>query len=181
MRLRDLAASYLKSGIYSFGASANEVLHEQLVEKRRYLSDEEYMQLMSLGALVPGPFHVNLVIATGYNIAGKRGALLAIGAFIFPGFVLAVAVITSLQAVFATGLGTEFHRIGAGMLAAVAGLVLSVTLKLARKNLVSTRDKVLTLAIAGLLFFTRLPFIAVILTAGTAFLLAAMIRAWRHR
>jgi chromate transporter len=181
MKFAEFILSYLRSGLYSFGASANEVLHEQLVMKRRYLTDAEYLHLMSLGALVPGPFHVNLVIATGYHIAGFRGALGAAGAFILPGFSLAVAAITSLQVLLATGLPAQFSRVTSGMLAAVAGLVLSVVIKLARKNLTSVVEKILAIGIASALFYWHLPFFAVILAGGWIFLLLALCRLRKER
>lgn len=181
MKIRELAAPYLRSGLYSFGASANEVLHEQLVEKRAYLTDAEYIRMMSLGALVPGPFHVNLVIATGYAIGGVRGALVAVGSFIIPGFLIAASLIIALETIPAAEWVTKFPGIASGMLAAVAGLVISVVLKLARKNMLSATHKILTIAISCLVFYFHLPFITVIIATGITFLLIALAEKWRRR
>jgi len=174
MKLSELIIAYLKSGLYSFSASANAVLHEELVEKRAYLTEEEYLRMMSVGALIPGPFHVNLVIATGYGIGGVKGALLAVGAFILPGFLVAVCTVIALHHIPEIGTMVNKSGVATGMLAAVAGLILSVVVKLLHKQVHSLSETVAALMLCGTLLWQRVPFPLVILTTGASFLIVAL-------
>jgi len=158
--------SYLRAGLYSFNAAASEVLLEQLVEKRAYLSSEDFARLMSLSTLAPGPFHINLVIATARHIGGFPGVFWGLGAFIFPGFVLAAVAAHFLQNKAVQDFLAAHPGITIGMTASVCGLILSALTKLARTTLSWPVLVVPVVGLAALLYFFRIPFAAAVLLAG---------------
>ena len=99
-----------------------------IVEERRWLSADEFLELLSLCQLLPGPNVLNLAVAAGARFCGIRGALAAALGLIAVPFVLMLC----LGALYARyghseALGGAF----AGVAAAAAGLVVAMTAKMA--------------------------------------------------
>jgi len=84
---KDLATAFLKLGIMSYGGSAMMgIMHAEVVEQRRWLSDERYLQGVGLVTMLPGPPAVQLAICVGYARAGWRGGILTGLCFMLPAF-----------------------------------------------------------------------------------------------
>lgn len=161
--------SYLRIGMSSIGAGASAVMIEEIVEKRGWLTFEEYSQAMSLTALVPGPFHVNLAIATGNLVGGPGGGLLAAISFILPGFL--VAMLLALL-VFQAGVYSWINMhpgVAMGILASIAGLLLSAAIKLGQRHVEHRADWVITIAGALMLLALKVSFAPVIAMCGLAY------------
>lgn len=159
----------MKIGISSFGAGASEAMIREIVERRSWMTMEDFSNSMSLTALIPGPFHVNLVTATGYRLAGLRGAILALVGFVFPGFVFAVLVAQGLE----YGKFQDFLQknpgIVRGILAAVAGLVISAVLKLSTRAAKRKEHWLIVLLLSALLWYLKIPFAAAVVGGGLIF------------
>ena len=81
MRLRELAALFLKLGITGFGGPAAHIamMHDEIVQRRKWLSDQEFLDLLGATNLIPGPNSTEMAIHIGYLRAGWPG-LIAAGA-----------------------------------------------------------------------------------------------------
>lgn len=148
------------------------MLLTQIVEKRRWIDDREYAQILSLATLIPGPFHVNLVIATGYALAGFGGSLISILAFVLPGFLLAliIAHVLSLQPVL-----TWLHNnsgITVGVVAAVTGLLLSAIARLGMRAISDVKSWLIVVLLATGILLLKFPFALTICCAGLFFVLS---------
>src|SRR5215470_6382333 len=66
--------------------------YRTLVETRRWLSDREFMEMLSLGQLLPGPNICNVAVMVGWRFAGYRGAAAALAGLVAMPFVFMVAV-----------------------------------------------------------------------------------------
>ncbi len=99
-----------------------------MVVRRHWLTDEEFLQDVTVSQLLPGPNFSNLAIALGYRLAGVAGAVWALLAVVGPGalILLAVAVLY-----FARGFSPIVNTIMHGMGGAVVGLVLVTTARVA--------------------------------------------------
>jgi chromate transporter len=105
------------------------IVHRELVEKLRWLTDEEFIEDWSVAQLLPGANIINLAMIIGNRYFGLRGAITALtGMMIAPLFV--VVLLALLYGHFADNPGV----IGAlrGMGAVVAGLIIATGLKLIR-------------------------------------------------
>jgi chromate transporter len=67
-------------------------MHRDLVEERRWVSEEEYRLGMALAQIMPGPLAAQLAIALGYFRHGVIGATAVGLAFTVPSFVMVVAI-----------------------------------------------------------------------------------------
>lgn len=85
--------AFLKLGLTSFGGPIAHLgyFHRELVERRRWVDEERYAQLMALCQFLPGPASSQLGFALGLIRAGWRGALAAFIAFTLPSALLLFA------------------------------------------------------------------------------------------
>ncbi|MCX8086564.1 MAG: chromate efflux transporter [Rhodocyclaceae bacterium] len=85
---------WLKLGFVSFGGPAGQIamMHEELVEKRRWISERRFLHALNYCMLLPGPEAIQLAIYLGWLLHGLGGALLAGVLFFLPAFVLLCAL-----------------------------------------------------------------------------------------
>lgn len=90
--LRQLILYFFKLGYSGFGGPVALVgyMHRDLVESRKWISEEEYKEGLALAQLAPGPLAAQLGIYLGYVHYGIIGASLCGMAFIIPSFVMVV-------------------------------------------------------------------------------------------
>ncbi|HEX6989519.1 MAG TPA: chromate efflux transporter [Bacillota bacterium] len=85
-RLRELAVVFLRLGVLAFGGPAAHIamMDDEIVERRRWLSRERFLDLLGAANLIPGPNSTELAIHIGYQRAGWPGLLVAGSCFILP-------------------------------------------------------------------------------------------------
>ncbi len=158
-------------GLMSFGGPAAQIslMHEELVDKHKWLSEPQFLGALSFCMLLPGPEAMQLATFAGWRLRGIAGGLLAGLLFVVPG---AVVILGLALGYAAWGDVPLVQALFLGVKAAVVAIVLQALLKLSRKAL-NTPD---SWALAGLafvaMFILSLPFPLVI---G----MAAIWGAWR--
>lgn len=94
--LRELAGLFTKLGFVAFGGPAAHIamMRSEVVERRRWMSEQEFLDLVGATNLIPGPNSTELAIHLGRVRAGWKGLLVAGACFIMPAtlIVLALAV-----------------------------------------------------------------------------------------
>jgi chromate transporter len=124
----------LKLGTIGFGGPVALVgyMHRDLVERRRWISEAEYKEGLTLAQLMPGPLAAQLAIYLGYVHYGVLGATLVGIAFVLPSFLMVIAL--GWAYVQFGGLGwmqAVFYGVGA----AVIGIITLSAYKLTRKTI----------------------------------------------
>jgi chromate transporter len=91
-KLNELFFYFLKLGAIGFGGPVALIgyMHRDLVEDRKWISEEEYRQGLALAQLAPGPLAAQLAIYLGFVHYCVLGATLAGVAFVFPSFIMVV-------------------------------------------------------------------------------------------
>ncbi len=165
--LTDLFVSFTVLALQGFGGVLA-VAQRELVERKRWYTNEEFVEEWSVAQIMPGPNVVNLAVMIGGRYFGVPGMLAAL-AGLFTGPLFVVLSLALLYAQFATHPGV----IGAlrGMGAVAAGLVVATGLRLATTLRHSALGVVLNSAL-GLLGFVavallRWPLIYVLLGLGS--------------
>ena len=164
--LGDLFWSFTVLALQGFGGVLA-VVQRELVEKKKWLTMEEFIEDWAVAQVLPGPNVINLALMIGDRHFGTRGALVALaGILVFP-----LLVVLGLVAAF-SGVADSLRAQGAlrGMGAVSGGLIAATGLKLIpalKKNplglLVCWLLIVLTFAAIALL---RLPLLWVLLVLG---------------
>lgn len=108
--LVEVASAFLRLGCLSFGGPIAHLGHlrAEFVEKRKWLDDAHYGDLVALCQFLPGPASSQVVFALGMQRAGLVGALVASACFTLPSALLMIA--------FAYGVGRASDLSGAGWL-----------------------------------------------------------------
>jgi chromate transporter len=138
--LWQLTAYFLQLGTLGFGGPVALVgsMQRDLVERRRWIDDEEYKLGLALAQIMPGPLAAQLAIALGYFAHGVLGATLVGLAFVLPSFLMVLA----LSALYVRFGGLWWMQaLFYGISAAVIAIIAIAAYKLARK--VNGRDPLL--------------------------------------
>ena len=117
----ELAALFLKLGTTAFGGPAAHIamMEEEVVRRRRWLSQAQFLDLLGATNLIPGPNSTEMAIHIGYLRAGWAGLLVAGACFIVP-----AALMVTLIAAAYLRVGTL--PIGVGLLYGVKPVVIAV-------------------------------------------------------
>jgi chromate transporter len=167
--LAEVAALFLKLGFTAFGGPAAHIaiMHDEIVQRRKWLSDEQFLDLLGATNLIPGPNSTEMAIHIGYLRAGWRGLLLAGLGFISPA-VLIVLALAWLYVRFGTTPQAEWLLYG--IKPVVIAIIAQALWMLGNKAL---RNK--TLALVGLLalglYFLGFNEIALLFAGGLVYLL----------
>ena len=91
--MREVAWLFLKLGTIAFGGPAAHIamMREEVVRRRRWLSDEQFMDLLGATNLIPGPNSTEMAIHLGYLRAGWPGLVVAGCCFIVPAMLIVFA------------------------------------------------------------------------------------------
>lgn len=138
--LWQMVGYFVRLGATGFGGPVALVgyMQRDLVERYRWIDDEEYKLGLALAQIMPGPLAAQLAIAIGYFAHGVLGATLVGLAFVLPSFLM-VLVLSMLYVAFG-GLWW-MQAVFYGISAAVIGIIAIASYKLARK--VNGRDPLL--------------------------------------
>ena len=153
------------------------IAQRELVERERWLTREQFIELLSVAQVLPGPNVCNLALIFGDRHFGWRGGLAALGGMLLAplGIVLALTVLYTHYAQHPVVAGAL-----RGMGAVAAGLVLSTGLKLLPALRRSPLGHAPAIAFAALTFgavaLVRVPLLWVLLVLGAL----AYARAWRR-
>ena len=154
-----------KIGILSFGGPAAQIalLHREVVETRKWLSEAQFLNALSFCMLLPGPEAMQLATYAGWRLHGMVGGLIAGLLFIVPGAVIIMALAT-LYALY--GQLPLFAIFFYGVKAAVLVIVLQALLRIARKALSHSLHWLIAACAFIGIFFLELPFPIIVLAAG---------------
>jgi len=91
--LREVAAVFVRLGLIAFGGPAAHIamMQDEIVERRRWVSQQHFLDLMGATNLIPGPNSTELAIHLGFARAGWRGLIVAGSLFILPAMLFVMA------------------------------------------------------------------------------------------
>jgi chromate transporter len=150
--LREIAREWGRIGCIGFGGPPAHIalLRELCVERRHWITDEEFERAIAATSMLPGPASTQMAIWCAWRLGGAAGALIGGVCFIGPGLVLILA----LAAVFLASSPPDWLRgAGAGAGAAVAAVAVQAGLGLAppvwRRATARERRRIVVYGVAG--------------------------------
>ncbi len=172
----DLFFTFNRLALQGFGGVLA-VAQRELVEHKRWLSAAQFVEMLSVGQVLPGPNIVNLSLMIGDRFFGLRGAFAALtGMLLVPSII--VLTLTALYTQFADQPIVSGALRGMGAVA--AGLIIATGIKLLNTLKASALGLALCLGFAAVTFLTiavlRWPLVWVVLGLGSV----AVATAW-HR
>lgn len=163
--LINLFLVFARIGGFTFGGgyAMLPMMQRELVEKKKWVSNDDLMDYFAIGQCTPGVIAVNTATFVGYKTKGLPGALFATLGVVTP----SIIIISCIAAFISNFQELEIvqHAFG-GIRAAVVALILSAVIKMSKKSLVDIFTVIIFIAVALLSFFTDLsPVIFVIAAA----------------
>ncbi len=156
---------WLKLGFISFGGPAGQIamMHQELVERRRWISEHRYLHALNYCMLLPGPEAIQLAIYISWLMHGVKGAVTAGVLFFLPAFVL----LSLLAGIYLSWGDVPLMQ---GIFYAIKPAVVAVVLFAARRIGSRAIKNEVLLAIAALafvgIFFLKIDFPWIVLGAG---------------
>jgi chromate transporter len=171
--LSDIFRVSLRIGLLSFGGPAAQIalMHEEYVERRQWLGEDEFLRALSLTMLLPGPEAMQLATYAGWRQRGILGGLVSGGLFILPG---ALVIFLLAWAYLRFGAVPWVAALFTGIQACVVIIVISALLKMSKKALASPLSRLLAAGSFAALFLFNLPFPLVLASAALIAALRAM-------
>jgi len=89
-----LFSSFIKIGAFTFGGGYAMIplIQKEVVEKRKWITNQEILEIIAIAESTPGPIAVNAATFIGYKTAGFWGAFLATMGVVLPSFLIIAAV-----------------------------------------------------------------------------------------
>ena len=157
--------TWARIGCLSFGGPAGQIalMHREIVDGKKWLSEKEYLGALNFCMLLPGPEAMQLATYAGWRLHGVKGGLAAGLLFVMPG---AFVVLTLSMLYGAFGNVPWIAAVFYGVKAAVLAIVIEALLRVAKRALKSTADWVIAALAFVALFVFALPFPLIILAAA---------------
>jgi chromate transporter len=164
-KLREAIAYWFKLGLISFGGPAGQIaiMHRDLVEKKKWISESHFLHALNFCMLLPGPEAQQLATYLGWRLHGWRGGLAAGALFVLPSAIILFA----LSWLYMAGGDLPFLKaIFYGLLPAVIAVILSAVMRIGGKTLRSgSLWGIAALSFLGIYFF-NISFVMIIFGAA---------------
>lgn len=96
---RELAAGFFRIGMLGFGGgpSAIPLVHAEAVKKYKWMTDDEFSDVLALGNAMPGPIATKMAGYIGYKVAGWVGMLIALAVNVIPTVIGVIVLLKLLE------------------------------------------------------------------------------------
>ena len=178
--LMPLFLSFLKIGAFTFGGgyAMIPIIQKEMVEKHKWISDEDILEIIAIAESTPGPIAINTATFVGYKVCGFFGAMLATLGVVLPSFVIILAISYVLrQFQDSKTVQYAFNGIRAGVLALIIKAWWSMY-KQCPKNTVSYAIAAGAFIMAALL---NINILVVVICAAAAGLITSFVMAGREK
>lgn len=174
---RALARTFLKLGLTGFGGGIAVLaqIRNVVVRDRKWMSENEFLDAVSLAQSLPGANAVNAITYVGLKVAGIRGAIISACGYIFPSFLIMIALSIAhdyLQYI------PDAQKVFQGFNAAVVGLIGATTVRLGKTAVKQQWHLELGCLIGFILIFTQTTVVEAVLLAG---IIGIFIRSYKSR
>ncbi|MGI9108063.1 MAG: chromate efflux transporter [Pyrinomonadaceae bacterium] len=168
----DALRFWVKLGFISFGGPAGQIaiMHRELVERRRWLSEDRFLHALNYCMLLPGPEAQQLAIYIGWLMHRTWGGIVAGAFFVIP----SVFILLGLSYVYAAyGKVAAVAGVLSGFKPVVVAIVVEAVLKIGGKALKRWAHVFLAAAAFVCIYFLHVPFPLIVLAAAVVGLTGA--------
>lgn len=168
--LKEIFVTFFKIGLFTLGGgySMIPVIQKEVVEDKKWISQEEFLDALAITNSLPGPLATNSATYVGYRIAGPIGSLTAVFATALPSFLIILVI-----AIFFASIRDNIivQNIFSGIRPAIAGLMLYAVTNLSK----FLGFKIFNIAIAvgafiAIAFLNIHPFLTILISGTLGFI-----------
>lgn len=171
--------AFLKAGVFTIGGgyAMLPLVQEDLIQKKKWFNNEEFLEVLGIAQSLPGPVIVNFSLMAGYRLKGFKGGLFSLLGAILPSFLIIMVI-----AVYLWGYG-ENRAVQAafqGIRPAVVALIISAAIKLGKETLRQRQNFLLFLLFLGALLLFNVHPLAVIVAGALAGFVKPYFKNWQR-
>ena len=151
---------FFKIGAFTFGGgwAMISIIEKEIVDKRRWVTKEEFLDLLAVAQSIPGILAVNMAVAVGDKIRGRRGAIISALGTIIPSFSMILFIAIFLTPDMIKNNET-LNNIFRGIRPAVVALIIAPVFKTAKVAKIGWKTVAIPIVIA-LLIWSKLPYVS---------------------
>ena len=163
--LWDMFITFFKIGAFTFGGgfAMIPIIEEEIVVKRKWIDNDEFLDAIALAQASPGPIAVNMSIYCGYRIKGKLGAIICSLGTVLPSFIT-ILLIASVFYEFRSN--PIIDQVFLGIRPAVVALILSAVYKMLKVAKFGYDKLLVSLCALLLMIFTNISPIWLVISGG---------------
>lgn len=179
-RLLRLFLIFFKIGALTIGGGMAmlPVIHKEIVDKNKWMTDEQMLDVFAVSQSMPGVIAINASIYVGYRLEGLPGALAATLGSVLPSFISILLIVTVLS--FVQG-NPYVEKAFAGIRAAAAALILRAAIKLGKQSMKKWTDiAIAAAAFVMIVFFNINVVFAILMGAAAGLILFVIGRVRKH-
>lgn len=150
-RIASLFITFFRIGAFTFGGgyAMISLLEHECVEKKKWISSDELMEITIIAESTPGPIAINCATYTGYKMSGIAGAIAATLGVVLPSFILILLISGFFENILSVKLVANAFK---GIRIAVAFLIMQTAVKMIKKMFKNPLHKKAKAVIAALFF-----------------------------
>ncbi|NLW40585.1 MAG: chromate transporter [Tissierellia bacterium] len=163
--LFNMFITFFKVGAFTIGGgyAMIPIIQREIVEKKKWIEEDEFLDAIAVSQGSPGPVAVNLSILVGYRLKGLKGALTCCLGTILPSFLIILLIATVF---FQFRNNPIVERVFIGIRPAVVALIASAVYQLAKKSKFDYNKYIISIAALLILVFFNISPIYLILIGG---------------
>ena len=151
---------FFKIGAFTFGGgwAMISIIEKEIVDKKHWVTKEEFLDLLAVAQSIPGILAVNMAVAVGDKIQGRRGAVISALGTIIPSFamILFIAIFLTPDMIKSN---ETLNNIFRGIRPAVVALIIAPVFKNAKVAKIGWKTVAIPIVVA-LLIWSKLPIIS---------------------
>ncbi|MDR3541034.1 MAG: chromate efflux transporter [Desulfosporosinus sp.] len=146
--LMELFAAYLRMGFTAFGPAMMAETKKHIVKKKKWISEEEFLNGLALGQLLTGATFVSLTVYIGYRLRGVSGAVVSFLGFLLPPFMV-MTLLSYLY--FAFGELSLVKILFKGVVAIVVALITNAVWEVGKSAVTDYKGGIIALLALGVM------------------------------
>lgn len=158
--LLSLFITFFKIGLFTFGGgwAMISIIEREIVDKHHWLGREEFLDLLAVAQSLPGILAVNISVAVGDKLAGRKGSIFAALGTILPSFliILCIAIFLTPETINSNPTLTAAFK---GIRPAVVALIIAPVITSARAAKIDWRTVWIPIGVA-LCIWSKLPVVS---------------------
>ncbi len=176
----ELFSTFFKIGAFTFGGgyAMIPIIQRDIAQKKKWITEEELLDIIAVGESTPGPISVNVATFVGYQTAGVMGAFCATLGLVMPSFII-ILLISMLLSEFSELKAVQYAY--AGIRAGVVALLVKAVISMGKKCPKNAFSVGIALGAFLLCAFTDISAIIIIIGCALCGILMSVINAKRGK
>jgi chromate transporter len=158
--LFQLFTTFFKIGAFTFGGgwAMISIIEKEIVDKHNWISREDFLDLLAVAQSLPGILAVNISVAAGDKLRGRRGSICAALGTIMPSFmiILVIAIFLTPDLIKNNAIISKIFQ---GIRPAVVALIVAPVISSAKAAKITWKTAIIPIAVA-VLIWSKLPYVS---------------------